>query len=599
MSNYNPQPPRVWSRVQSRCTYTEPGASYTYSFVPLTNQTVSQAQANYEMQQFYKGNILQYKGNSAQLTKKQRYAQLAKGSGPNRTKVFATQTDTYTNPNTTGLIRIGYTSYPFPNQIVGAPNNVSGPFLYNVSNPNDCPDNTVLDGGTLVCGTYADPCTGEIVVEANTDATVCHPAAASNVPGATLLCWNKKIQTWFPRGRYVMNNSLSKWPQGYKGLVSAVDLVAPILSYTLQGIMIVLAWKFPNNECLPISSFRLYQNGVLLDILSYNQMQYSIDATSLSGTNTFYVTSVSTPVRESPPSNTVTITVTSTVYSYTTPDTYTLQTLSTQQFYSAMIGGAGGGGGGAGLVGPSGGMNVGCLAGSGGGAGGISYLTNVTLSQQATTTLTFTVGAGGAGGLPQQYDYNTNTYIAGTPGSSGTSTTFQDSVNGWNVTCTGGTGGQYNGTLFTYGDSNVYPVVNVGGAGGLASGGTTNLPGGSGGNSGQIFSTPTIGLELTNASIVSSPGGGGGGGNLVISGNIYSGSNGASGGIGQSTSIGNSGSGGAGTNGNPFGTPANGGSGVLGSGGGGGGVGHFNTAYTSGGGHGGNGFVYIILYSVF
>ena len=225
--NYNPIPPRVWSRVQNPCTYTVLGSDYTQAFIPLTGQTVSQEQADYDTKQIYKGNILQYKGNSARLTKSQKYSQLARCAGPNRTKVFATQSETYTNPNTTGLLRVGFETYPFPNQIVGAPNNISGPFEYNIRNPNDCSGNSVQDGGTLVCGTYANPCTGEIVKQGISSATICNPASASDVPGFSVLCWNNKVQTWFPKPRYVMNNSTDKWPQGYKGFVSAIKPVIP------------------------------------------------------------------------------------------------------------------------------------------------------------------------------------------------------------------------------------------------------------------------------------------------------------------------------------------------------------------------------------
>jgi hypothetical protein len=222
--SYNPIPPRVWSRVQNPCTYIIPGSQYTQAYIPLTGQVVSQAQADYEAKQIYKGNILQYKGNSARFTKSQRYSQLAKMAGPNRTKVFATQSQTYTNPNTTGLLRVGYSTYPFPNQIPGAPNNISGPFAYGIPNPYDCSGNSIQDGGTLVCGTFANPCSGEIIKRGPTTATICNPASASNVPGPSLLCWNNKVQTWFPRQRYVMNNSTNKWPTNYKGFVSAVDI---------------------------------------------------------------------------------------------------------------------------------------------------------------------------------------------------------------------------------------------------------------------------------------------------------------------------------------------------------------------------------------
>ena len=220
---YNPVPPRAWSRVQNSCTYINPSLTDQYNvYVPLTGQTITQEQAIYEDKQIYKGNILQYKGNSARLTKAQKYAQLAKCSGPNRTKVFATQSQTYTNPNTTGLLRVGFQTYSYPNNIVGSPNNISGPFQYNVANPDDCSSNTIKDGGILVCGTYANQCTGEIYTSSNTNPNICNPASASNVPGQSILCWNKKVDSWFPRQKYTMNNSGNKWPQGYKGFVSAL-----------------------------------------------------------------------------------------------------------------------------------------------------------------------------------------------------------------------------------------------------------------------------------------------------------------------------------------------------------------------------------------
>jgi hypothetical protein len=225
--SYNPQPTRVWSRVQNPCTFIVPGDEYLSAFIPLTGQTVSQAEADYEMKQLYKGNILQYKGNSARLTKSQKYSQLARCAGPSRTKVFATQSETYTNPNTTGLLRQNFATYPFPNQLVGEPNNISGPFAYGIPNPDGCSGNSVQDGGTLVYGTYVNPCSNEIIKKCSQPATICNPASASNVPGTSILCWNKKVQTWFPKQRYFMNNSTDKWPVNYKGFVSAVRCSQP------------------------------------------------------------------------------------------------------------------------------------------------------------------------------------------------------------------------------------------------------------------------------------------------------------------------------------------------------------------------------------
>ena len=34
--NYNPIPPRVWSRVQNPCTYIVPGSTYEEAYIPVT-----------------------------------------------------------------------------------------------------------------------------------------------------------------------------------------------------------------------------------------------------------------------------------------------------------------------------------------------------------------------------------------------------------------------------------------------------------------------------------------------------------------------------------------------------------------------------------
>ena len=210
---YLPQPPRAWSRVQNSC-----------SVLTDTNTNNSSLALAERTAMLNKGNVLQYNGNSSRLTKSQKYTQLAKGFGPNRTKVFATQSQTYTNPNTTGLQRVNTQTYPYPNGVVGEPNNPSGPFQYNVPNPNGCSGVSIQDGGTLVCGTFANPCTGDIIKQGATSSIIYNPASASDVPGSSDLFWDTQVQTWFPKPRYVMNNSTDKWPVNYKGLVSAINL---------------------------------------------------------------------------------------------------------------------------------------------------------------------------------------------------------------------------------------------------------------------------------------------------------------------------------------------------------------------------------------
>lgn len=56
---YNPNPTRVWSRVQNPCS----------TFVDSTNNASNYAKADFERQMLLKGNILQYKKNSSNLTK--------------------------------------------------------------------------------------------------------------------------------------------------------------------------------------------------------------------------------------------------------------------------------------------------------------------------------------------------------------------------------------------------------------------------------------------------------------------------------------------------------------------------------------------------
>lgn len=300
---YNPTPPRVWSRVQNPCTFTL-DSSYNSIYIPLTNEFVSQADANFKKKQLYKGNILQYKNNSSNLTKKQKYSQISKGLWSNRTKVFATQSQTYTNPNSTGLKWINSTEIPFPNQIVGSPNNISGPYQYGINNPFNCPTTSIKEGGSLVCNAYENPCTG--VVTKTLENEFCFPTYCSDVPGSIIdLCWNPKIQTIFPRQRYNMSNSGTKWPEGYKGLISAAKPVAPILSIdSYNSTSLTLSWTSINNICLPISSYNIYQNNILIQNVSYTTTKLTLN-TEINTTYVFFVTAISTAI-ESAHSNSIT-----------------------------------------------------------------------------------------------------------------------------------------------------------------------------------------------------------------------------------------------------------------------------------------------------
>ena len=452
--SYNPIPPRVWSRVQNQCTYTDASGNsdinYNQVYIPLTKQTVTQAQANYEDKMIYKGNVLQYKGNSSRLTKSQKYTQLAKGFGPNRTKVFATQSQTYTNPNTTGLRRINTQTYPYPNGVVGEPNNPSGPFQYNVPNPNGCSNNSIQDGGTLVCGTFANPCTGDIIKQGATSSIIYNPASASDVPGSSVLFWDTQVQTWFPKPRYVMNNSTDKWPVNYKGLdgfsglVSAVRPDAPVLTLVSESnTSVSLSWSdISNNNCIsvfPITSYNIYQNGLLVQTQPYTIKSTTIGGLILGMSYSFFITSVSNRI-ESLPSNIINVNILplynaigySSIYSdpilgtgIVFENSLTTQSLTfNYPIYNINVLVVGGGGGG-GLR-----NTLNLKPGGGGGGGGIYY--SITFSPSVKTTYNMTVGNGGFGANSS----NNPTTINGT---SGTNSIISTST-GPLITSTGGGG---------------------------------------------------------------------------------------------------------------------------------------------------------------
>jgi hypothetical protein len=107
-----------------------------------------------------------------------------------------------------------------------------------------------------------------------------------------------------------MNNSTDKWPVNYKGLDgksgldSAVRPDAPVLTLIVSSCnSVTLSWDVSNNICIPISSFNIYQNGVLIQ-----NVRYTTTSTTINGiitcSNSFYITAVSNTI-ESLPSNVV------------------------------------------------------------------------------------------------------------------------------------------------------------------------------------------------------------------------------------------------------------------------------------------------------
>lgn len=570
---YNPNPPRVWSRVQNPCSVIaykndDPGANSDF------------ARADYERQMLLKGNILQYKKNSSNLTKKQRYTQIAKGMWTNRTKTWATQSDTYSNPNMTSLLRV--------NSSVLDPSNNT---FSSRSNPFGCPTTEIQDGGNLVCNVVVDPCTQEVVKRTKSQ-QLCNPTTDSDVPGQIqYLCWNDGTQTWYPRQRYIMPTSGSKWPQGYKGFVSAVTFVGPVLSVgtmTCGQLSIPLSWTFLDSTCIPITSFNIYQNGVFILNVPVSQTTVNIQE-NLEGTYSFYITSLSNDI-ESEKSNTV---IVNTEYSYSindisvSPDviisnngkTITFLQNGSITFFCANIdlnvilvgGGAGG------YSGPA---SISDVKGGGGGGAGETIIFS-TSSYSVNTINQIIIGTGGNGGI-----------VSGTHASNGNQTTLL--LNTLYIA---------NGGIATVGDESLGGAA--GGAGGKSGGsGGPQTPAGYKGNNGSIVINGIItsygggsgaGGEETSG-VTTTPKNGGGGGGVAINGINgiipISGGQGGGGGGGTipSSTIGgvyNGGNGGIKNTSQLSGRP-----GLYGGGGGGGASGN-NSSLKGNGGNGGNGFCII------
>ena len=106
-----PNPPRVWNRFQNRCsTERQTNVRNPIVFYPYTNEFLPVEIVTQRERMMAKGNVLQYKKNSSDITRKQRYAQIQKGKWVNRNKTFGSQTVTVTDPNTDSLKRVNFTT---------------------------------------------------------------------------------------------------------------------------------------------------------------------------------------------------------------------------------------------------------------------------------------------------------------------------------------------------------------------------------------------------------------------------------------------------------------------------------------------------------
>jgi hypothetical protein len=351
---YLPQPPRAWSRVQNSCSLITSTDNSGLVSDPYTGEIVPATVLAERIAMLNKGNILQYKINSSNITKAQKYSLIAKGKWVNRNTTWAIQsTNGYTNPNTTSLKRVGNINIaidPITGAIIGPTtdpptcpkpiikkdlpiNNGGGSDIKDPDLPPPVPPSptsdtfppiipdtpitpiVIQDGGVLICSIQENICTGETT--STVSQKICNPTTDSDVPGPIQdLCWNDGTQTWYPRQRYVMTNSTDKWPtnSGYNNsipngppatLSSAIPLYPPtIISVTAIRNLITLTWK-PDNTCLPTAYFDILEND-----LPFRRVNGNIFSIQFNGFNcsTYNYTIISTNGSvTSVPSNTVSI----------------------------------------------------------------------------------------------------------------------------------------------------------------------------------------------------------------------------------------------------------------------------------------------------
>ena len=497
---YLPQPPRAWSRVQNSCSLIAPTNDTDNAFVrvPYTDQIVPYVELGPRLAMINKGNVLQYKKNSSNLTNWQKYSLIAKGQWVNRTTTWASQsTRGYTDPNTQHLQRVGGTPgtpnaycpiIPIINNPVLPPNSGGGgggnpppPLPPPPPKPPVDPGTVIPlvpppivepvifpDFGNLVCGTKENLCTGEVITAIKTDN--CNPTTDSDVPGPIeLLCWNDGNPTWYPRQRYIMGNSTDKWPVNAV-LGVAVRPAVPILSINIECSVAILSWC-TDTICLPATIYNIYQNGkFLVSVDAASVTSYSIPIEK-DKNYIFYIVAVTilaNNIVDSYPSNEVSTMLPNIDFTYngnaafihTYANGYYVLTFTNTNGYNEIestgnisinrninnvnyiiVGGGGGGGG----------NNADNDSGGGGGAGGCISVGSINIV--CNTLYPIQVGCGGAGGGSVDEDGSIGGTSAfndiGAIGGFGGKSVLSGSIGGEGLEggSTGGNGGIYSSTI--------------------------------------------------------------------------------------------------------------------------------------------------------
>jgi hypothetical protein len=334
-----------------------------------------------------------------------------------------------------------------------------------------------------------------------------------------------------------MNTSGNKWPVNSKFILSAIKLDTDIvLTAVITGCLtttVNLNWTYTISTCIPITSFKIYQNGVF--VLSVPFPETSVTLNELLGPYVFWVTAMSSNSSESAPSNSVTVNTTAGYYTSGSSETYgkdgyvyvvfrnngsiTFTCVPLTLNYTLVGGGASGG-------------DCGNSSYSGAAGGGGQVLTKTTVSVSSLDTWQIIIGQGGTNPVGSS--------VGGIGGDTMiTSTSYSDQTN--NGLYAGG-GGQSPAGPNLCSDS----ICAGGGGTTSALGGVYNYPdflygtGGAGGNLNLTFGNPGQNNSVDKA-------GRGGDGQLGIDGNYYGGGGGGGGNSAGKGNYGGNGGGGYGT----------------------------------------------------
>lgn len=205
---YNPNPPRIGYRSN--------GCSVLFT---NPNNIITPEQEDLLKQQ-YKGNILQYKGNSSNYSKKTIYSKIVQGTWSNRRRCYASQQVKYTNPNTQWFSRSGSSNI----LLNGNPTNYpvtcppySNLIYYNSNQRADPLVGVIPNGGVFFCNKQENPCTG--YTKTTVANNYCFSTNCSDVPGKEMfLCYKNTNNPYYTKPKRVMTDVGGKFPINYKPL---------------------------------------------------------------------------------------------------------------------------------------------------------------------------------------------------------------------------------------------------------------------------------------------------------------------------------------------------------------------------------------------